>query len=298
LKAMKVLVVDDDVDSLAIASLRLKIDGYIIETARNGDECIKKARENRPDLILLDVQMPGRNGFKVCEELKSDQELSHIPVIFLSAADDTSEKVRGLDLGAVDYVTKPFDVFELRARVRAALRTKRLQDLLFKYGEVDSLTEIYNRRVLMSRLHQEWDRILRSGGVISFIMVDIDRFKLVNDTYGHPAGDEVLETIAYLLKNSIRSGDIVGRYGGEEFGIVMVNSTSDEAALAADRYRKVIQMAIFQSKKGEFSVTASFGTADSRGRKDAAGLVAAADAALYKAKETGRNMVCKADVME
>ena len=295
MKPMKVLVVDDDVDSLAIASLRLKKDGYIIETAGSGDECMDKAREKRPDLILLDVQMPGRSGYEVCEELKSDQELSNIPVIFLSAADDTSDKVKGLDLGAVDYVTKPFDVFELRARVRAALRTKRLQDLLLKYSEVDSLTEIYNRRVLMSRLHQEWDRTLRSGGVISFIMVDIDRFKLVNDTYGHPVGDEVLETIAYILKNSIRSGDIVGRYGGEEFGIVMVNSTSDEAALAADRYRRVIQMAVFQSKKGEFSVTASFGTADSRRRENVAELVAAADAALYKAKETGRNKVCRSD---
>ena len=126
-------------------------------------------------------------------------------------------------------------------------------------------------------------------------MVDIDRFKRVNDTYGHPVGDEVLETIAYILKNSIRSGDIVGRYGGEEFGIVMVNSTSDEAALAADRYRRVIQMAVFQSKKGEFSVTASFGTADSRRRENVAELVAAADAALYKAKETGRNKVCRSD---
>ncbi|RKZ04751.1 diguanylate cyclase response regulator [Candidatus Fermentibacteria bacterium] len=295
MKPMKVLVVDDDVDSLAIASLRLKKDGYTIETAGSGDECMDKAREKRPDLILLDVQMPGRSGYEVCEELKSDQELSNIPVIFLSAADDTSDKVKGLDLGAVDYVTKPFDVFELRARVRAALRTKRLQDLLLKYSEVDSLTEIYNRRVLMSRLHQEWDRTLRSGGVISFIMVDIDRFKRVNDTYGHPVGDEVLETIAYILKNSIRSGDIVGRYGGEEFGIVMVNSTSDEAALAADRYRRVIQMAVFQSKKGEFSVTASFGTADSRRRENVAELVAAADAALYKAKETGRNKVCRSD---
>ncbi len=295
MKSMKVLIVDDDVDALAIARLRLKQDGYIITSAGSGREGLAKARGDSPDLILLDVQMPGRSGFEVCEELKSDQELCNIPVIFLSAADDISEKVKGLDLGAVDYVTKPFDIFELRARVRAALRTKRLQDLLFMYSEVDSLTEIYNRRVLMERLHQEWNRTIRSHGVVSFIMVDIDRFKLVNDTFGHPVGDEVLLKIAYILSRSIRSGDVVGRYGGEEFGIIMVNSTAKEACIAANRYRHEIELAIFKSKKREFSITASFGVADSRERNTAAELVSAADSALYQAKEAGRNRVCPAD---
>jgi diguanylate cyclase (GGDEF)-like protein len=289
---MKVLIVDDDVDSLAIAQFRLKEEGYIIDTAVSGDEGLAAARIRNPDLILLDVQMPGRSGFEVCAELKSDRKLSNIPVIFLSAADDICEKVKGLDLGAVDYVTKPFDVFELRARVRAALRTKRLQDLLLMYGEVDSLTEIYNRRVLMSRLQQEWDRTLRSGDTLCFVMADIDRFKLVNDTYGHPVGDEVLERIAYILKHSIRSGDILGRYGGEEFGIIMVNSTAADAVTASNRYRHIIELAVFQSKKTEFSVTASFGIADSRGKNSAAELVSAADTALYYAKEKGRNKVC------
>lgn len=295
MRSMKVLIVDDDVDSLAIAKLRLKKDGYIIESAGNGVEGLAKAREENPDLILLDVQMPGRSGFEVCAELKSDPELCNIPVIFLSSADDISEKVKGLDLGAVDYVTKPFDIFELRARVRAALRTKRLQDLLLKYGEVDSLTEIYNRRVLMERLQQEWDRAIRSNGVVSFIMVDIDKFKLVNDTHGHPVGDDVLVKIAYILKRSIRSGDIVGRYGGEEFGIIMVNSASREACTASNRYRREIEAAVFKFNKIDFSVTASFGVADSSGKNTVAELVSAADSALYKAKETGRNKVCSAD---
>ncbi len=292
MKSMKVLIIDDDVDSLAIARLRLKKDGYIIESAGNGEEGLVKASDWNPDLILLDVQMPGRSGFEVCEELKSDQELCNIPVIFLSAADDISEKVRGLDLGAVDYVTKPFDIFELRARVRAALRTKRLQDLLFMYSEVDSLTEIYNRRVLMERLQQEWDRTLRSHSVVSFIMVDIDKFKNVNDTYGHPVGDNVLERIAYILKHSIRSGDIVGRYGGEEFGIIMVNATAEEACIASNRYRYEIELEVFKAKKVVFSITASFGVADSNGKNTVDELVSSADSALYKAKENGRNRVC------
>ncbi len=289
---MKVLIIDDDVDSLAIARLRLEKDGYIIHSAENGADGLEKARAENPDLILLDVQMPGKSGYEVCEELKSDSELCNIPVIFLSAADDVSEKVKGLDLGAVDYVTKPFDIFELRARVRAALRTKRLQDLLLMYGEVDSLTEIYNRRVLMERLQQEWDRSLRSNTVFSFIMSDIDKFKNVNDTYGHPVGDDVLEKVAYTLKKSIRSGDIAGRYGGEEFGIIMVNSTVQEAFVAADRYRQQIEKIVFRAKKVSFSVTASFGVADSSGKDSLDKLVSAADSAMYEAKESGRNKVC------
>lgn len=292
--SMKVLIIDDDADSLAIARIRLKRDGYIIISASSADEGLEKAREENPDLILLDVQMPGKDGFQLCEELKSDSELSNIPVIFLSAADDISEKVKGLDLGAVDYVTKPFDIFELRARVRAALRTKRLQDLLLMYGEVDSLTEIYNRRVLMERLQQEWDRTRRVPSPLSFIMVDIDRFKKVNDTYGHPVGDVVLEKVAHILRHAIRSSDIVGRYGGEEFGIVMVNSTAADAAAAADRYRMEIENQVFRAKKIEFSVTASFGISDSTEKKTIAELVSGADAALYEAKETGRNRVCTA----
>ena len=292
MNSMKVLIIDDDVDSLAIAKLRLRKDGYIIQSACNGSEGLEKARTDSPDLILLDVQMPGKSGFEVCEELKSTADLCNIPVIFLSAADDISEKVKGLDLGAVDYVTKPFDIFELRARVRAALRTKRLQDLLLMYGEVDSLTEIYNRRVLMERLQQEWDRIQRKPVPLSFIMVDIDKFKLVNDTYGHPVGDNVLVRVSNILNQSIRGGDIVGRYGGEEFGIVMNHSTAEEAAFAADRYRVEIERALFVAKKKEFSVTASFGIADSIGRKSIDELIKGADAALYRAKETGRNKVC------
>lgn len=294
MRVMKVLIIDDDDDSLAIARLRLQTDGYDILSASSAEEGLQKISNDVPDLVLLDVQMPGRSGFEVCAELKSDQRLCNIPVIFLSAADDTSEKVKGLDLGAVDYVTKPFDVFELRARVRAALRTKRLQDLLFMYSEVDSLTEIYNRRVLMERVHQEWEQTRRSHSTISFIMIDIDKFKQVNDTYGHPVGDEVLERIAHILQQSIRGGDVVGRYGGEEFGIIMTNSTADDACVAAERYRHKIEQAVFKAGKREFSVTASFGVSDSNGRNTVDELVATADSALYTAKSTGRNRVCPA----
>lgn len=292
MRTMKVLIIDDDPASVALARQWLKKDGHGIITAADGEEGLSRAAGEEPDLILLDVQMPGMNGFQVCEKLKADSRLRNIPVIFLSAADETREKVKGLDLGAVDYVTKPFDRFELPARVRAALRTKRLQDLLTVYSEIDSLTEVYNRRVLMERLEQEWNRTRRYSTTVAFIMCDIDHFKAVNDTHGHPTGDQVLERIATLLRKSVRSSDMVGRYGGEEFGIIMVNADRDSAASAAERYRSKIESMDLHSRKGEFRVTVSFGVADSRGKDSVNQLVTAADRALYKAKETGRNTVC------
>ncbi|HOP27593.1 MAG TPA: diguanylate cyclase [Candidatus Sabulitectum sp.] len=292
MRTMKVLIIDDDPASVALARQWLKKDGHGIVTAADGEEGLAMAVREEPDLILLDVHMPGMNGFQVCERLKADSRIRHIPVIFLSAADETREKVKGLDLGAVDYVTKPFDRFELPARVRAALRTKRLQDLLTVYSEIDSLTEVYNRRVLMERLEQEWNRTRRYSTTVAFIMCDIDHFKNVNDTHGHPTGDQVLERIATLLRKSVRSSDMVGRYGGEEFGIIMVNADRASAASAAERYRKKIESMDFHSRRGEFRVTVSFGVADSRGKDSVNQLINAADRALYKAKETGRNTVC------
>jgi two-component system, cell cycle response regulator len=289
---MKVLIIDDDQDSLAVAGIRLKKDGYSICTALDGHSGLIAAMDQQPDLILLDVQMPGMDGFDVIKRLKSDARLQGIPVIFLSAENDTREKVRGLDLGAVDYVTKPFDVFELRARVRAALRTKRLQDLLLLYGEVDSLTEVYNRRVLMERLQQEWDRSRRYGTVLSLVMADIDRFKTVNDTWGHPAGDRVLSGVAGTLKSMARSGDIVGRYGGEEFALVMVRADAKSACSAAERCRLKIEGLRFRAGDGLIGVTVSFGVADSTGKKSLNHMIDASDRALYMAKETGRNRVC------
>ena len=292
MRTMKVLIIDDDPASVALARQWLKKDGHGIVTAADGEEGLAMAVREEPDLILLDVHMPGMNGFQVCERLKADSRIRHIPVIFLSAADETREKVKGLDLGAVDYVTKPFDRFELPARVRAALRTKRLQDLLTVYSEIDSLTEVYNRRVLMERLEQEWNRTRRYSTTVAFIMCDIDHFKNVNDTHGHPTGDQVLERIATLLRKSVRSSDMVGRYGGEEFGIILVNAHRVSAASAAERYRTKIESMQFHSRRGDFQVTASFGVADSRGKDSLNQLITAADTALYNAKNNGRNTVC------
>ena len=227
---MKVLIVDDSAEALAIAKARLAKEGLDVVCAGGGRAGLEAAERERPDLILLDLDMPDMSGFEVCRALKANTDLCMIPVIFLSGSGTDDDKVVGLDLGAVDYVTKPFDVFELRARVRAALRTKRLQDLLIHFGQVDPLTELNNRRVLMERLREEWARIQRHSGSLAFIMADIDHFKRINDAHGHPQGDRVLCEVAKAIASECRQSDIPGRYGGEEFAVVCVESDAESAA--------------------------------------------------------------------
>ncbi|MCX5683038.1 MAG: diguanylate cyclase, partial [Planctomycetota bacterium] len=219
---MKVLIIDDSPEALAVARARLeKEENLTVSCAEGGQLGLKALKAEKPDLILLDVDMPDISGFDLCKTIKADPELCMIPIVFLTGSSDAQDKIRGLDLGAVDYISKPFDAFELRARVRAALRTKHFQDLLIEYAQIDPLTSLPNRRALRERLAQEWDRLMRHGGRLSFIMVDLDHFKRVNDTYGHSIGDRVLQEAARVLQAQCRKIDLPARYGGEEFGIVV-----------------------------------------------------------------------------
>ena len=171
---------------------------------------------------------------------ESRSRTAYDPGPFLSGSGTAEDKIRGLDLGAVDYVTKPFDTFELRARVRAALRTKHLQDLLIEHAQIDPLTGLPNRRALMERLQCEWARIERHGGQLSFIMADIDHFKRVNDVHGHQIGDKILQEVAGVIAQQCREVDLPARYGGEEFAIVVPGETTSGATRLADRCRKEI----------------------------------------------------------
>jgi len=290
---MKVLIVDDSPDALAIAKARLAREDLDVVCASGGQEGLEAARQNTPDLILLDVDMPGMSGFDVCRTLKADADLCMIPVIFLSGSGGPEEKVKGLDLGAVDYVTKPFDAFELRARVRAALRTKHLQDLLVRYASIDPLTELPNRRTLQEHLQREWARIQRHGGSLGLVMADIDRFKEVNDAHGHTVGDQVLRHVARLIAEQCREVDLPARYGGEEFAIVMPDETADAAEELAERCRLRIEGSPFVAGGQAIRTTVSFGVADSTDAWSEKTLVERADAALYEAKKAGRNTVRK-----
>ena len=288
---MKVLMIDDSPDALAVAEARLTKEHLDIVCADGGISGLEAAHREKPDLILLDVDMPDMSGFEVCRALKADAELCMIPVLFLSSVITPEDKVQGLDLGAVDYVAKPFDAFELRARVRAALRTKHLQDLLIEHAHIDPLTGLPNRRALMERLQCEWARIQRHGGEMAFIMADLDHFKNVNDLYGHHVGDKILQETARAIVDQCRENDLPARYGGEEFSIVVPNEAAASAVHLAERCRQKISECCVVVRNETVQITASFGVSDSRGASSIEDMMRRADEALYWSKQAGRNQV-------
>jgi two-component system, cell cycle response regulator len=288
---MKILIVDDNVDALAVARNRLAQEHLDICCAQGGRAGLEAAKTENPDLVLLDVDMPDLSGFDVCRAMKADPDLCMIPILFLSGSGTAEDKIKGLDLGAVDYVTKPFDAFELRARVRAALRTKHLQDLLVEHAHIDPLTGLPNRRALMERLGQEWARLKRHGGALSFIMADIDHFKAINDRYGHQVGDKLLHKVARAIAEECRQTDLPARYGGDEFAILVADEKAAAAMQLAERCRRQVEELLLAFKDGTVTTTASFGVADEVGSASFAALVQHADAALYQAKASGRNLV-------
>jgi len=292
---MKILIIDDNAAALNVAKTRLAKECLDILCVEGGVAGLEVARRENPDLILLDVDMPDMSGFDVCRALKADPELCMIPVLFLSGSGTAEDKVKGLDLGAVDYITKPFDTFELRARVRATLRTKQLQDLLIEHAHIDPLTGLSNRRALMERLQREWARFERHGGQLSFVMADIDHFKRVNDVYGHQIGDKMLQEVAGVIAQQCREVDLPARYGGDEFAIVVADETASGAIRLADRCREEIAKIRVAVNGETVAVTASFGVADANNLPSPEALMKRADEALYRAKQAGRNLVLACD---
>lgn len=288
---IKLLIIDDSPDALEVAKARLAKEDLNILCAENGTTGLAIARREQPDLILLDLEMPDISGFDVCRELKTDPELCMIPVLFLSGSTTPEDKVKGLDLGAVDYVTKPFDAFELCARVRAALRTKHLQDLLIEHAHIDPLTGLPNRRALLERLQREWASIQRHGGRLSFVMADVDHFKRINDAYGHHIGDQLLQEVARAIAGQCRELDLPARYGGEEFAMVIPHEAAAGAACLAERCRQEIEKIRVIVNNETVTTTASFGVADTTDVASPEALVKRADEAMYLAKSEGRNQV-------
>ena len=288
---MRVLIIDDSPDALALAKARLAPEGLDIICAEGATAGLTAVERERPDLILLDVDMPNISGFEVCRALKEDAELCMIPIVFLSGSDSAADKVHGLDLGAMDYVTKPFDAFELRARVRAALRIKRLQDLLIEHARIDPLTGLPNRRALTARLALEWARVQRHGGSLAVVMGDIDNFKEVNDRYGHATGDKLLRQVAKAIACQCRQTDMPARCGGDEFIIVAPGSIGPTTDNLAERCRQAVEQIPFEIGDERIGQTATFGVADATLATSPESLIRAADEALYRGKESGRNTV-------
>jgi two-component system cell cycle response regulator len=297
-----VLIIDDS-ETVRQRVQQVLLGSHVATTvlfAKDGLEGFKMLLNNRIDLVLCDVVMPGIDGFKFLSLKKARTELLEVPVIMLAGtAGDVHAKVRGLESGASDYLTKPFDDEELVARCKVHLKIKALQDELREKNQrleelsnTDGLTRVVNRRHLMELLDLEFTRARRYNSTLSFIMVDIDHFKNINDHYGHQVGDQALMAVALVLRQDLRRNDVVGRYGGEEFSLLLPETSADGARVVAERYRKRIEENRLSAEGDTVSLTASFGVAEvATDMKDIDALVRRADAAMYQAKHQGRNRV-------
>ena len=284
-----VLVADDDGVTRAIVRSWLLGAGYAVIAAADGEEALELAREHSPDLLLVDVTMPGRDGYEVCRAIQAESPTPP-PVIFLTAHSQTDARVAGLDAGAVDYIVKPFANEELVARVRAALRTKAVHDGLAETAARDGLTGLFNRRELDARAEQAVALAARHGRPLSCLLLDVDHFKQVNDTHGHAAGDTVLREAARRIVSSSRISDVVGRYGGEEFVVLLPETDGGEAVSAADKLRSLLASDPIAVGQASIQIRASIGVAAfSEEMRTPADLFAAADRALYRAKALGRD---------
>lgn len=272
--------------------------------AEDGLEGFKRLLASPVDIILCDLEMPRMDGFKFLGMLKSRPDVSDTPVIILTGNEDRELKIRGLDQGACDFLTKPFDPEELVARMKVHLKIKHLQDdlkrtneLLLELSNTDHLTGLFNRRYLIEALDKELQRAHRKDGMVSLIMLDLDHFKRINDSYGHMQGDVVLQKVALQLQKELRNYDIAARYGGEEFVAILPDTSLKEAYMVADRVRLSIQGMHLAGPLAVERITASLGVAayPATHFEDIDGLLRSADEALYQAKERGRNQVVVSD---
>jgi two-component system cell cycle response regulator len=292
-----VLVADDSGVVRVMLRRQLEARGLRVEEAEDGHQAVRGCRMLRPDVVLLDVEMPGLDGYTVLRILREDAELSEIPVVFLTAHAETEDVVRGLQLGAHDYLRKPFEPSELIARVSAALRVKSLQDELRRRNaeletvtRTDALTGICNRRHLEERLHGMLAAARRHRQPAAVLMIDVDHFKRVNDTLGHAGGDAVLRQVAERLHRRVRLEDVVGRWGGEEFVVLSDATDAAAAEVLAGRLLAAVGGSPFAIEGADdVGVTVSIGCA--AGTDDAEALLRRADTALYEAKSNGRNRV-------
>jgi len=292
-KPFTLLIVDDEKQNRTLLTELLQ-DDYQIILAKNGIQALERAQSHLPDLILLDVLMPEMDGLAVIRALKAADATRHIPVIFVSALDTPDDEERGLDLGAVDYVAKPFHPPIVRARVRNHLQAVHQRRLLEQLALIDSLTEIPNRRRFTEVYEREWRRCMRSQKPLSLIMLDVDLFKCYNDTYGHAQGDAVLKRVAGAIQSALkRSGDFVARFGGEEFVVVLPDIDEANGWQMAEKIRQDVEnehIPYPESDAGPWLTVSLGGATQVPSAVDVdAGLFEEADRCLYEAKHNGRN---------
>ncbi|CAK0749445.1 two-component system, chemotaxis family, response regulator WspR [Azospirillaceae bacterium] len=291
-----IMIIDDVLANIYLLRACLT-EEYSIIFATSGMEGIGLIRSQSPDIVLLDLMMPEMDGYEVCAALQSDPETSDIPIIFVTTQGEDDDEAKGLSLGAVDYVTKPFVPAIVKARVRVHIELKRLHDRLKHLSSTDGLTGLANRRIFDESLKREWSRGLRAGTPLSLVMIDIDFFKNFNDFYGHLGGDDCLRKVTGALAAAVPrlGGDLVARYGGEEFAVLLVDTDRDGALTVSERLRaSVADLAIPHERSVVAgTVTVSIGAASvfpDNGHAPIS-LIALADSQLYRAKKGGRNRV-------
>jgi len=305
-----VLVAEDDPIFLRILQSWFQKWAYRVTAVKNGVDAWEALQQpEAPPMAVLDWMMPGMDGIEVCRKIRGRQQGPYCYVLLLTAKDDREDVVAGLDAGADDYLTKPFDVDELRARVRAGKRILELQAALIRAHDTlqyesahDALTALWNRGAIIGFLKNEIERQQRSRQPLGVMMADVDHFKKINDTYGHLVGDTVLKEVARRLAEGVRTYDSVGRYGGEEFLVIVPGCKPADLAASAERLRRSIADSRFETSAGPLAVTLSVGIAsgcdDGENPRGSEQLLRAADTALYAAKAEGRNRVGVAPAFE
>jgi len=298
---VRILVAEDDAITRRLLQANLGKWGHDVLVCADGTKAWEILNgENPPRIVILDWMMPGMDGVTICREIRKSDHQPYIYIILLTAKTSKEDVVEGLEAGADDYVIKPFDTHELRVRVRAGSRIISLQEDLMSalvasefQATHDALTGLWNRKAILDILKKELARSQRDGSPIGVIVADLDHFKSVNDTHGHLAGDAVLGEVAEKMTNSMRPYDSLGRYGGEEFMMVVPGCDSNTSREVAERLRSMLSQSPLVTREGTFHVTMSFGVASCHQHRewDESSVIRAADRALYRAKEMGRNRV-------